>query len=173
MSELERPPLDPLPLLEVLARHAVRYVLIGGVAAVTRGYPLPTYDLDITPQADPVNLDRLAAALRELGARLRVPADPAGVAFPVDAEMLASAAAWTLTTTYGDLDIILTPTGTAGYEDLARAATRLQLGAVRVEVAALADVIRNKEAVGRPKDLAQLPALRRTMELEARRGRPE
>lgn len=30
-----------------------------------------TYDLDLCPGWEPANLDRLAAALRELGARLR------------------------------------------------------------------------------------------------------
>ncbi len=166
MSELERPPLDPLPILEVLERHGVRHVVIGGIAAVTRGYPLPTYDLDITPGRDRENLARLATALRELDAHLRAHGEPEGVAFPLDADMLGTAVSWTLTTRYGDLDLITQPAGTGGYDDLSRRATVMRLGTVRVEVAALADVIRNKEAVGRPKDLAQLPALRRTLELD-------
>ena len=44
--------LDLPRILEVLDRHAVRYVLIGGLAAVVHGSPFPTEDADITPQTD-------------------------------------------------------------------------------------------------------------------------
>ena len=56
--------LDLARLLEVLERHEVAYVLIGGLAAVYHGSPFPTEDADITPRADRSNLARLAAALR-------------------------------------------------------------------------------------------------------------
>jgi hypothetical protein len=55
-------------LLRVLDRHGVKYVLIGGIAAVVHGSPFPTEDLDITPDVGPDNLTRLSAALTELGA---------------------------------------------------------------------------------------------------------
>jgi len=52
---------------------------------------------------------------------------------------------------------------------------RVDLGTIQlgpVLVASLADVIRSKEAANREKDRAQLPALRRTLEiLHERRGR--
>jgi hypothetical protein len=41
----------------------------------------------------------------------------------------------------------------------------LDLGGVEAHVASLADVIRSKEAAGRVKDQAQLPALRQTLEV--------
>mgnify|MGYP000296479761 FL=1 len=45
---------QPAAILEILDRHAVEYVLIGGYAALLHGSTLPTRDLDITPrrQAD-------------------------------------------------------------------------------------------------------------------------
>jgi hypothetical protein len=63
---------DPDALLEVLHRHEVRYVLIGGLAAALRGSATPTFDVDITPAAGAANLGRLSAALKELDARIRV-----------------------------------------------------------------------------------------------------
>lgn len=156
---------DPLKILGALERHGVRYVLIGAAAARVAGAPVVTEDIDITPAADRSNLRRLAGALSELGARLRSPHDPRGVRFPIDADMLRTAALWTLTTTFGELDIAFTPSGTRGYEDLHREATRTRLAPrIQVEVASLRDVIRSKEAAGRDKDLAQLPILRRTLE---------
>src|SRR6266508_1168441 len=76
---------DPLAVLRALERHGVRYVLIGAAAARIAGAPVVTEDLDVTPATDRENLERLAAALRELGARLRSSAEPEGAAFPVDA----------------------------------------------------------------------------------------
>jgi hypothetical protein len=56
----------------------VRYVLIGGQAAILHGSPLTTEDVDITPQGDAENLLRLAGALTELEARIRVTSEPEG-----------------------------------------------------------------------------------------------
>jgi hypothetical protein len=56
--------LQPEALFECLDRRGVRYVLIGGLAAVLHGSPLPTIDADICPASDRENLERLAAALK-------------------------------------------------------------------------------------------------------------
>lgn len=155
---------DPLEILRALERHRVRYILIGAAAARVAGAPVVTEDIDVTPAADRENLERLASALRELGARLRT-AEPGGVAFQVDARTLSGAEMWTLTTSAGDLDLCFVPAGTRGYDDLRREASRERLGSgLSVPVASLRDVIRSKEAAGRDKDLAQLPLLRRTLE---------
>lgn len=160
---------DPVSILEVLQRFGVRFVVIGGIAAISQGSPLPTDDLDVTPARDEGNLRRLAGALRELEARLRVPGDGVqGVAFPLDEAMLSGAETWTLVTRLGDLDLAFAPSGTRGYEDLRRDATEVQLGddpPVRALVASLADVIRSKETANRPKDRAQLPALRLALDM--------
>jgi hypothetical protein len=59
-------------MLTTLDRHAVAYVVIGGMAAAMWGADLPrTTDVDIVPAPEHDNLERLAAALAELGARLR------------------------------------------------------------------------------------------------------
>lgn len=63
-------PLDPERIVRVLARHHVRYVLIGALAARLQGFPRLTADIDITPESDERNLERLASALRELDAKV-------------------------------------------------------------------------------------------------------
>lgn len=156
---------DPFEILRALERHGVRFVVIGAAAARVAGAPVVTEDIDVTPARDRANLERLADALRELDARLRSPGDPEGVPFPVDPDMLGNAELWSLTTSAGDLDVCFTPSGTGGYDDLRREASRERLGGgLTVTVASLRDVIRSKEAAGRDKDLAQLPILRRTLE---------
>lgn len=162
---------QPLALLETLTRHGVRFVVIGGIAALAQGSPLPTEDVDITPERSDENVERLAAALAELDVRLRT-SEGHEVPLPADARLLAQAEIWTLVTRFGDLDIVLVPPGTAGYDDLRRDSFEVELDdGVRVSVASLADVIRSKEASNRPKDRAQLPALRQTLErIRAREG---
>ena len=158
---------DPVEILRVLTEHGVRFVVIGGVAARLRGAPLLTQELDVTPDDEPSNLVALAAALRQLEARLRVSDDPGELPFPVEPEMLAAARSWTLSTRAGDLDLILLPAGTRGYPDLVRGASPVRVAndpPLSVPVASLDDVIRNKEATGRDKDRAALPLLRKTAE---------
>ena len=155
---------DPVALLGALNRHGVRFVVIGGIAALSQGSPLPTEDVDVTPEQNDENLDRLASALGDLDPRLRTGAGDV-VPLPQDSRLLAQAETWTLTTRYGDLDLVFSPPGTGGYDDLRRDAFEVDLGQnVHVRVASLADVIRSKEASNRPKDRAQLPALRQTLE---------
>ena len=155
--------------LSVLEKHGVEFVVIGAFSAVAQGYPLPTEDLDVTPSRDRTNLERLAAALIELKAELRLPEEQTH-AFPIDADYLARADSWTLTTTAGWLDILFAPAGTNGYEDLRRDAVQTTLRGTPVLLASLRDIIRMKEASRRPKDEAQLPALRRTLEVKRRRS---
>jgi hypothetical protein len=152
--------LDLSRLFEVLHRHEVVYVLIGGLAAVFYGSPFPTEDADITPQDDRPNLIRLAAALRELNAKIRTEAVPEGLLFACDADGLAAAQTWNLQTDAGDLDLAFEPSGTQGYSDLRRDAMPAQLYNVTVHIASLSDVIRSKAAADRPKDRRVLPALR-------------
>jgi hypothetical protein len=167
---VSEPAFEPLPLLEALQRHGVEFIVVGAAAAISQGSPLPTYDLDVTPARNPQNIERIVAALIELDAKLRTPGEP--VAFPIDAKMLAGGEAWTLATSSGPLDLVFVPAGTQGYDDLRRDALSVDLGTGEpVLVASLRDVIRMKEASSREKDRAQLPALRRTLELIRERER--
>lgn len=158
---------DPVGLLRVLVEHEVRFVVVGGVAARLRGAPLLTQDVDITPADDPVNIERLVAALESLEARLRTATEPDGVPFPFDPALVGSVESWTLVTRLGDLDLVFVPAGSRGFSDLARGASEVLVArhpSLHVMVASLADVIRTKEAAGRDKDRAALPLLRRTQE---------
>ena len=151
----------PEDVIRLLARHEVRYVLVGGLAAITHGSSLVTVDVDICYARDRPNLERLADALREIHADLRG-AEP-GLPFRLDAATLERGDSFTLATDLGALDILATPSGTAGYDDLARTADRLELFGHEVLVASVDDLIRMKRAAGRTKDLLaveELAALR-------------
>ena len=152
-------PLDPACIFGVLAEHEVDYVLIGGLAAVLHGSPAMTNDADVVPAGDEATLGRLADALRDLDARLRVEQDPAGVAFDPHPGLLAQMRVANLTTRCGDLDVAFAPAGIDDYDDLSASASWFEISGHRVRVASLADIIRSKEAADRPKDHAVLPIL--------------
>jgi len=145
-------PLDPEKLFRALAEHDVKYVLVGALAARLQGFPRLTADAEITPAADAENLDRLARALRALGARVFTESVPEKLEFDCSPEMLSRAETWSLVTETGRLYLIFTPPGTRGYDDLARTAAEFRMFGVSVRVASLEDLIRSKEAADRPQD---------------------
>jgi hypothetical protein len=155
-------------IVRLLGRHGVRYVLIGGLAAVSHGSALVTQDVDICHARDQPNLARLAHALAEVHAELR--GAPPALPFSQDSETLHRGDSFTFTTDLGALDILATPAGTSGFDDLARTADAYDLFGQRVLVASLDDLIRMKRAAGRAKDLLAIEELGALREELDRRG---
>ncbi len=164
---------QPDEILAALVRHGVRHVVIGGLAATLHGSPVLTSDADICPARDRDNLERLAAALRELGARIRTQGVPEGLRFDSSAAFLSRIeVALNLTTPFGDLDLSFCPAGTTGFEDLNAKAVAIPLRGLAIPVAALEDVIRSKEAANRPKDQMALPTLKLLLRRVKEKGGP-
>ncbi len=150
----------PQDILAVLNEHHVRYVLIGGLAAIVHGSAAPTFDVDVVPDPTRNNFARLSAALTDLGARVRVEGIDDGLPFAHDADNLAAMSVLNLATRAGDFDVTLYPAGIENFASWDRGATEFVVLGVPTRVAALADVIRSKEAADRDKDRAVLPMLR-------------
>jgi hypothetical protein len=152
--------LDPERIIKTLSRHRVKFVMIGALAARMYGFPRLTADLDVTPAADEKNLEKLAAALRELDARVYTESVPEGLPFDCSGRALGRARMWNLVTSAGRLDIAFEPSGTAGYADLAEHAQRFEAFGTRFMVASVDDIIRSKESTGRAKDREDVVLLR-------------
>ena len=56
--------------LELLSRHGVELVVVGGVAAVLPGVPIVTFDVDVVHARTEDDVGRLLAALPTLRATL-------------------------------------------------------------------------------------------------------
>jgi hypothetical protein len=150
---------QPRLIIETLNGQGVRYVLIGGVAATLHGSPLRTGDTDICPDASPDNLEKLAAALRALKARIRTEGVEGGLPFSCDAAFLSRVSLLNLETDAGHLDVSFVPSGTSGYDDLVAHVARFDLDGIVAPTAGLLDIIRSKRAANRPKDQSSLPVL--------------
>ena len=160
-------PFDPETLIGVLAKHDVRYVLIGALAARLQGFPRLTADADITPDGERKNLERLASALHELDAKVFAESVPEGLPFDWTAKGLARAETWNLITSAGRLDLVFLPAGTGGYQDLVRQAVDYVVFGNELKAASLDDIVRSKEASDRPQDRQDAAVIR---EMLRRRG---
>lgn len=150
---------DPRRIFETLARQGVDYVVIGGVATIAHGHTRNTRDVDLMAATDRTNLERLAAAFRELGARLSgVDAQLLGIDV-YDPRTLASGANFTMETDAGGLDFFTDVPGAAPYQQLRERSLVVDLGGLSIRVAGLDDLIHMKQAAGRPQDLSDIAAL--------------
>ncbi|MBI3831677.1 MAG: hypothetical protein HY291_19305 [Planctomycetes bacterium] len=141
-------PVDFEAALALLKKHGVRFVVIGGLCARAYVSNYVTLDLDVCYERSNDNLKRLAAALREVHARLRDA--PSGLPFKLDEKTLLMGANFTFETDVGPLDILGEIAGVGGYESAVRDAT--EFPAYAVPVLSLAQLVASKKAAGRPKD---------------------
>jgi hypothetical protein len=155
----DRPPdFDARALFAALARHEVEYVTVGGIAMQAHGGQRVTQDLDIAIAAAGDNLDRLAAALADLDARILGPDGQRSKSTP-GAPLLGSSDQWHLITDHGPLDVVTLPAHLGPFTEMRARAHEARLGEVTVPIAHREDLLRMKRAAGRPHDLADVELL--------------
>lgn len=149
---------DTRALIESLARHEVRYLLVGGESVIFHGHARLTGDVDFFYARDPANAARLYAALAEF--------------WGGSAPGLAGSGELTqpgLVLQYGvppnRIDLINDIDG-VGFDEAWAGRVEAQLAHDGVDLAipilGLGELIKNKKASGRPKDLDDLAYLRRS-----------
>jgi hypothetical protein len=157
--------LQPEPLLSALVENKVAFIVIGGYAVAAHGYVRATKDIDICPDPQPENLQRLADVLATLEA------EPIGLEefagefdLAPDLDGLRQGGNWTLRTRYGRLDVLQHIEGLGkdggGWEELApRAVTRVFLGH-NCLFCSYDDLIKMKRGAGRPQDEIDISSLK-------------
>lgn len=157
MSEQAR--FDPAAILERLVAAGVRFVVVGGLAAQAHGSPSMTDDLDICYARDAANLGAISGVLRDISAARRGLAADSPTMPRLDARTLRAGGLFTLTTRFGDLDLLADPDPGLDYETLSEHAFAATVHGVPLRVASLDDLIAMKRAAGRPKDRVELEIL--------------
>ena len=151
-------------LLVALAEANVEFVVVGGISAVMNGVPIITRDIDVCYRRVDANLIRLADALKPFQPKLREL--PEGVPNLFDVHSLRLGSNFTLIADNQALDLLGIMSGIGGYDSIISRAIEMDVAGHLVKVLSLEDLIRTKRAAGRPKDLAVLPTLEATLQMQ-------
>jgi hypothetical protein len=145
--------MDATPVLSLLARllaeTKLEAVVIGNAGAALQGAPVTTVDIDFYFRETAANVRKLKRLAQAMGATIYRPFYPASGMFRLhrDSDGL-------------QVDFMARIDGIRSFEGVRSRATKMELGGHPLLVASLADIIRSKEAAGRPKDAAVLRLLR-------------
>ena len=151
--------MDARPVLfriaSLLEEHGLDAVLIGNAAAALQGAPVTTVDFDFMFRKTPANLRKLKALAAALGAVILRPYYPASDLFRMvrDEDGL-------------QIDFMASIHGVRSFASLRSRARVVALDGAKLMVANLADVIKSKKAAGRPRDIATLEIIERTLHEE-------
>jgi hypothetical protein len=144
-------PRDLIELFSVFARIGVRYLLVGGHAVAAHGRPRSTKDVDLWLAPEPENLESACRALATFGVPVEI-VDALRSSGPNDIVWLGRPPT--------RIDLLRSLPGVDFVAAWPERVT-LEIGGVAVPVIGKADLIRNKQFVGRPQDLRDVRALTR------------
>lgn len=154
------PPLSPdfRDFLSLLNSEQIEYLVIGGYAVAHYGYVRYTMAIDLWVAVSPVNLDRLRAALHRFGFAAQSLPDPL---FQPPRSVLR------MGMPPNRIEVLSEISGVSFGECFDRR-VNIEVDGIRIPVLALHDLVANKKASGRPKDLGDVGEL-----MKARSGQPQ
>jgi len=136
-------------LLELFNKHKVEYVIVGGYALAFHGAPRFTGDIDIFIYAHPENARHVLEALEEFGFKSTE---------LTEEDFISSNKVIQLGTPPVRVDIITSLTAVL-WDEVAKSRVSGSYGGVPVFFIGKSDFIKNKRAIGRMQDLADIEAL--------------
>jgi len=140
---------DFVEILSALRDAGVEYLIVGAHALAAHGRPRATGDLDVWVRPSPENARRVHAALRAFGA----PLDN----LTVD-ELTTSDLVFQIGVPPARIDVLTGVTGVR-FEEAWPERVTIKIGSLDVPVIGRAAFLKNKRAVGRPRDLADIAEL--------------
>ena len=140
---------DYKEMLQCLADEGAKFLIVGAYALAAHGYPRATMDIDIWVMPSRDNAEAVLRALRRFGAPLR--------GLTID-DLQRDDTIFQIGVAPRRIDII---TGASGlqFEETFHRSAEIRIEGLRVRIPSVDDLIRNKKASGRTKDLADAEAL--------------
>ena len=149
--------------LAVLSGSGVDFIVIGEEwLGALHGSAFTTLDLDVVYSRDRENIRRLATALRDHHPYLRNA--PPGLPFAWDERTIRNGLNFTLTTDFGDLDLLGEIAGGGSYQALLGRSHEVKGFGLSFQLVDLDMLIVLKRATGRPKDLLVIAELQGILE---------
>jgi hypothetical protein len=148
--------------IESLNARRARYLIVGAYAVGFHVRPRATKDIDVWVGPTPANAVRVRAALVDF-----LGSDAPGITLE---KLVSPRTLVVLGVAPVRIDILTSIQGVPSFEAAWRRRAEGRFGAARTHYIALADLLRAKEAAGRPQDLADLIGLRRAATVLTRRG---
>jgi hypothetical protein len=140
---------DYREMLQELSVGKVEFLLVGAYAMAVHGYPRATIDLDIWVRPSPENAEAVMSALTRFGAPL--------VGLTVQ-DLQTEGIVFQIGVAPRRIDIITAASGLI-FDDAFRGSISVEIEGIPVYIPSIDDLIRNKKAAGRTKDLADAEAL--------------
>jgi hypothetical protein len=140
---------DYRDMLRALSDEKVRFILIGAYALAAHGYPRATMDMDIWVMPSPDNADAVLRALQRFGA-------PSNNLTKEDLQK--DGTLFQIGVAPRRIDIITAASGLQ-FEDAYQNSIPLNIDGMEIRIPSIDDLIINKKATGRTKDLADVEAL--------------
>ena len=153
---------EKVATLDLVSNGRVEFIVVGGLAATAHGSARLTQDVDVVYARSPDNLRRLVQALGPYDPYLR--GAPPGLPFDWSPATIERGLNFTLTTSFGDLDLLAEITGGGDYDRLLPASTKIAAFGVEVHCLNLEPLIHVMRAAGRPKDLEAIAELQALLE---------
>jgi hypothetical protein len=147
---------DFLDLLGALLAAEAQFMVVGAHAMAVHGVPRATGDIDIWIRPDPENADRVWQALLKFGA----PVEGLEVS---RSDLNAPDTVVQIGLPPRRIDLLTSLTGLV-FEDAWPNRTAHRVNSLEVPFLGRTDLVRNKRALGRPKDLADLDSLEKRPE---------
>jgi predicted nucleotidyltransferase len=144
-------------LLDRLVTAEVRFVIIGGLAVNAWGYVRGTQDVDLVPDPERGNLDRLGSVLEEAGGRVETA--QGRLAASAIRTFLAAGDRTLVATDLGPVDVLQGLPQIPPFSELDAGAVAVDLGGTVVRVCSLEALLAMKRASDRPRDRDDLEAL--------------
>ncbi len=140
---------DYKDMLRALSDEKVKFLLVGAYALSVHGFPRATMAIDIGVMPAPDNADAVLRALRRFGAPLDTLSK---------ADLTREGTVFQIGVAPRRIDILTAVSG-LDFEAAYANATNVEIEGIPVRVPSVADLIRNKRASGRTKDIADAEAL--------------
>lgn len=155
--------------LSQLNSHNIKFIIIGGQAAVLQGSAYITVDIDICYSRDKKNLENIVKALSPFHPYLR--GSPKDLSFIFDSKTLQSGLNFTFSTDIGDIDLIGEIQGIGYYNDALKYSETMEIYGIPCHVLTIEGLIKSKKSAGRPKDEPVIKELKALLEIRRQKGK--